>query len=73
MRWNNIIGNNEVWEKRRNKKILEKVVKDWEMYFNPLIAGGSKEVTHTLTNLQRSAAGLCKYVWPFCFHQALKV
>ena len=72
MRWNNIIGNNEVWEKRRNKKILEKVVKDWEMYFNPLIAGGNKEVTHTLTNLQR-AAGLCKYVWPFCFHQALKV
>ena len=32
------------------------------MYFNPLIAGGNKEVTHTLTNLQRSAAGLCKYV-----------
>ena len=32
------------------------------MYFNPLIAGGNKEVTHTLTNQQRSAAGLCKYV-----------
>ena len=49
MRWNNIIGNKEVWEKRRNKQILEKVVKDWEMYFNPLIPGGNKEVTHTLT------------------------
>ena len=43
---------------------------------NPLMPGGSKKVTHTYTNLQlnsqRSAVGLCKYVWPFCYHQALK-
>ena len=43
---------------------------------NPLMPGGNKKVTHTETNLQlnaqRSAAGLFKYVWPFCYHQLLK-
>ena len=38
--------------------------------------GGNKKVTHTKANLQlkaqRSAAGLFKYVWPFCYHQVLK-
>ena len=33
---------------------------------------GNKKVTHTLTNLQLSAAGLFEYAWPFCYHQALK-
>ena len=37
--------------------------------------GNNKKVTHTYTNLQlnaeRSAIGLLKYVWPFCYHQAL--
>ena len=31
-----------------------------EVVFNPLMPGGNK------------AAGLFKYVWPFCYHQALK-
>ena len=34
--------------------------------------GGNKKVTHTETNLQLSAAGLLKYVWPFSYHLALK-
>ena len=34
--------------------------------------GGNKNVTHKLENLQLSAAGLFKYVWPFSYHQALK-
>ena len=33
---------------------------------------GNEKVTHTLTNLQLSAAGLFKHVWPFCYHQELK-
>ena len=35
--------------------------------------GGNKKVTHTQTILQLSPAGLFKYVWPFCYHQALRV
>ena len=38
--------------------------------------GGNKKVTDTQITLQlnaeRSAAGLFKYVWPLCYHQALK-
>ena len=34
---------------------------------NYLMLGGNKKVTHT------SAAGLFKYVWPFCYHQIIKV
>ena len=34
--------------------------------------GGDKKVTHTYANLQLKAAGLFNYVWPFCYHQALK-
>ena len=34
--------------------------------------GGNKKVRHTQTNLQLSAAGLLKYMQPFCYHQALK-
>ena len=37
-----------------------------------LMPGGNKKVTRTETNLQLSAAGLFKYVWRFCYHQALK-
>ena len=33
--------------------------------------GANKKVTYTLTNLQLKAAGLFKYVRPFCYHQAL--
>ena len=40
--------------------------------FNPLTPGGNKKVRHTLTNLQLKAAGLFEYVWPFCYHKALK-
>ena len=32
--------------------------------------GGNKKVAHTKTNLQLKAAGLFKYVWPFCYRQA---
>ena len=39
---------------------------------NPLMPGGNKKVIHTLTNLHLLAAGLFKYGWPFCYHQALK-
>ena len=44
------------------------------MYFllNPLIPGGNKKATYTQTNAKRSAVDLFKYVWPFCYHQALK-
>ena len=35
--------------------------------------GGNKKDTHTeKKNLQLKAAGLFKYVWPFCYDQALK-
>ena len=34
--------------------------------------GGNKRVAHTWTNLYLSAAVLFKYVWPFCYHQALE-
>ena len=42
--------------------------------FNPLVPGGNKKVTYwnLQLNAKRSAAGLFKYVWPFCYHQALK-
>ena len=40
---------------------------------NPLISGDKKKVTHTQVSLQLKAAGLFKYVWPFCYHQVLKV
>ena len=43
-----------------------------DTFFNPLMPGGNKKVTDTWINLQLSAAGLFKYVWPFCYHQALK-
>ena len=33
-----------------------------QFWFNPLMPGGSKKVTHTETNWQFSAAGLLKYV-----------
>ena len=33
--------------------------------------GGNKKVIHTETN-QLSAAGLFKYAWSFCYHEALK-
>ena len=44
------------------------------MTINPLMPGGNKKVTYTLTSLQLSAAGLFKYVyvWPFYHHQTLK-
>ena len=32
--------------------------------------GGNK--VNVKVNTQRSAAGLYKYVWSFCYHQALK-
>ena len=32
------------------------------VFINPLMPGGNKKVSHTLF----------KYVWPFCYHQALK-
>ena len=32
---------------------------------NPLMPGGNKKATYTETSL-------FKYVWPFCYHQALK-
>ena len=36
-------------------------------------AGGKKMITYTQANLLfLSTAGLFKYVWPFCYHQALK-
>ena len=40
----------------------------WNVFtvFNPLMLGGNKKVTHTET------VGLFKYMWPFCYHQALK-
>ena len=31
-----------------------------DKYFNPLMSGGNKKVTHTSTNLQLKAAGLCE-------------
>ena len=37
------------------------------------MSGGNKKITHTWTNLQLKAAGLFKYVWPFCYQQRLKV
>ena len=40
--------------------------------FNPLMPVGNKKVTHTYINLQLSSPGLFKYVWHFCYHQALK-
>ena len=47
-------------------RILEKNHKDWSQFLNPLMPGGNKNVTHTLTNLQlntqRSAADSFKYV-----------
>ena len=36
------------------------------------MSGGNKKVTHTWTNLQLKAAGLFKYWWLFCYHQAFK-
>ena len=48
-----------------------KKLSNWSS-FNPLMPGGNKKVTHTWTNLHLEAAGLFKYVWPFCYHQALK-
>ena len=43
-----------------------------EKIINPLVCGVHCKVTYTQTNLQFSAAGLFKYVWPFSGHQALK-
>ena len=34
--------------------------------------GGKKKVARTETNLLLKAAGLFRYVWPFCYYQALK-
>ena len=34
--------------------------------------GGNKKVAHTWANLQMKAAGLFKYLWPFCYKQVLK-
>ena len=51
----------------KNKSFFKK-----KSNFNPLMPGGNKKVTHTLSNLQLLAAGLFKYVWPFCYDQALK-
>ena len=36
--------------------------------------GGNRKVTYLNLPLdaERSAAGLFKYVWSFCYHQALK-
>ena len=47
----------------------------WEpcQTFKPLMSGGNKKVTYlNKPAAERSAAGLFKYVWPFCYHQALK-
>ena len=36
--------------------------------------GGNKKVTYTKTESWKlKAAGLFKYVWPFRYHQALKI
>ena len=43
-----------------------------KLVHNPLVPGVHQKVTHTLTSLQLSTAGLFKYVWPFSGHQALK-
>ena len=40
--------------------------------FNPFMPDGNKKVTHTQTKLYLSPADLFKYVWPFCYYQALK-
>ena len=45
---------------------------EFKNHLTPLVPGGNKKVTHTQTNLQLKAAGLLKYVWPFCYQQALK-
>ena len=37
-----------------------------------VMLGSNKKVTHTETNLQLKDTGLFTYVWPFCYHQALK-
>ena len=42
---------------------------------NPLMTDGNKKVTHTLKKpckAERSAAGLLKHMWPFCYYEALK-
>ena len=36
------------------------------------MSGGNRKVKYTLTKLQLLAAGLFKYMWPFCYHQVLK-
>ena len=41
-------------------------------YFNLLTPCFHLKVIHTETNIQLSAAGLFRYVWPFSGHQALK-
>ena len=55
------------------KTLYEVKASDQQFSLNLLMPGGNKKVTtHTWTNLQLSAAGLFQYVWPFCYHQALK-
>ena len=61
-----------VFRPTREKLKVEKLCKIFEKLLNTLMPGGNKKVTHTYTNLQLSAAGLFKYVWLFCYHQALK-
>ena len=39
----------------------------------PLMLGGNKKDTYTQANLKLSAAGLFMYMWPFCYHQELRV
>ena len=40
----------------------QKIADELNTCFNPLMPGGKKKVTHTLTNLQLSASGLFKQV-----------
>ena len=50
----------------------EKGKTDNDIDFNPLMPGGNKKVTYTSASLQLKPPGLFKYVWPFCYYQALK-
>ena len=40
--------------------------------FIPLMPGGKKGITYIKVTHMLSAEGFFKYVWPFCYHQALK-
>ena len=55
----------------KKKKIIKYVMLK-NSTFNPLVPGVHWKVAQTSTDLQLSAVGLLKYVWPFSGHQVLK-